>query len=449
MSDILWDSELFRRYQGGQRLLADGLAPQHWQQRIGSFELLHALRDSRQQLRPLSLHLRLPFCVNNCRHCQRVSIQGCNPQQLDAYLELLLQELERLACHLDGRQHVEQLSFSGGSPTLFGTVGLQRLMDSLKQHFSFSDSADRDFCIELDPRQADWSSMGQLLDHGFNRIALRVDDLDSSVQKAIDRPLRLASTLTLVEAARTLQFRSVSIQLTRGLPGQSAESFQHSLERVLELQPDRIVLPEYHPLPGQTIAALPTAETRLQILGNSVERLQRADYRYIGLDLFALPDDDLAAAQEEQLLHLNLHGLTLQDCDVLGMGLGAISQIGRLHCQNHEDMQQYRRSLANDQLPTWRGQLCDPENILQQVLRQQLICNRQLDFSALRQSTGVDLSRRLELIRPGLETLAGDGLIELDSQGLRVNPAGVLLGDALCRLLAGAPASGAQVATQY
>jgi oxygen-independent coproporphyrinogen-3 oxidase len=448
MSEILWDSELFRRYHGGQAFLADCLAPQRWQPRIGSFELLHALRDSRQELRPLALHLRLPFCANNCRHCQRVTIQGCDPGQLDSYLEFLMRELQHLACHLDRQQVVEQLTFSGGSPTLFGSQGLQRLMDSLQQHFSFSDSSTRDFCIDLDPRRADWSSMGQLLEQGFNRIALRVDDLDSSVQKAIDRPLRLASTQTLVEAARTLQFRSVGVELTRGLPGQTAESFRHSLERLIELQPDRLSLPEYHQLPGQSAAApLPDLETRLQILGNSVERLQQAGYRYIGLDLFTLPDDDLAAAQEEGTLRLNLHGLSLQDCDLLGMGLGAISQVGRLNCQNHDDMQQYQQSLNNDQLPTWRGLLADAEDLLQQQLRQQLICNRRLNFASLAQATGIDLAQRLRAWRPRLDGLQADGLIELDNQGLNIKAGGVLLGEALCRLLGAASARAAATAS--
>lgn len=433
MPDIHWDSELMRRYHGAGPSLGCSPKPARLQERFGSFELLHALRDCRQQLRPLSLNVHLPFCDNACRHCQRVNIQGCDPRLATDYLAPLELEIERLARHLDPRQPVEQLIFSGGSATLFGRTGLSRLMDSLRRHFSFSDSPLRDFCIELDPRMADWSSMGMLLELGFNRIALRVDDLDPKVQQAIDRPLTLAGVRSLVEAARTLQFSSIGIELTRGLPAQTPEGFRRTLQQVLELQPDRLTLAQYHPLPGQRAlqAPLPEPEQRLEILRGSVEQLQQAGYRYIGLDLFALPDDDLAAAQEEGVLRLNMHGLALQDCDQLGIGAGAFSCIGSFCSQNHEDLEHYRHSLENDQWPTWRGRPGDGEDCLQQYLRRELVCTRTLRF----RQAGQDLSPRLESIWPELQRMATEGLIELNSEGLRLNASGLLLVDALCRLL--------------
>lgn len=437
MSYIHWDSDLMRRYHGAGQSLGSCPKSGRLQDRVGSFELLHALRDSRQRLRPLSINVHLPFCDNTCRHCQRVSIQGCDQQLAADYLELLLQEIQRLACHLDPRQPVEQLTFSGGAPTLFGRTGLCRLMDSLSQHFSFSDSPVRDFCIELDPRGAGWSSMGMLLELGFNRIALRVDDLDPQVQHAIDRPLSLAAIRSLVEAARTLQFSSVSIELTRGLPAQTPCGFRQTLQHLIELQPDRITLPQYQPLPGQlpADAPLPDAEQSLEMLRSSVEQLQQAGYRYIGLDLFALPDDDLAAAQEEGVLQLNMQGLALQDCDVLGIGAGAFSCLGSLCSQNHESLESYRRSLENDQLPTWRGLLGDSEDCLQRSVRSQLVCTQALRFKPAQQELAAALRPRLENIWPELQGMAADGLIELSDDGLRLRPAGLLLQDSLCRLL--------------
>lgn len=442
MSHICWDFELVRRYRSTEQPCHGGPGRTQLHDGVGSFELLHALRGSRQQRRPLALHVHLPFCTSACRHCQRVLIHDSGTDQAWRYLELLELEIERLGCHLDPGQRVHQLHISGGSPTALGHAWLRRLMNSLRQHFNLSSSVTNDFAIEVDPQAADWSDMGELLELGFNRITLRVDDLNPEVQTAINRRPSLASTRTLVEAAHTLQFRSVTIELMRGLPGQTAEGFAQSLEQIIALQPDRLSLPEYHHRPQRfpnqrqiDATQLPDASEKLKILQRSVERVQQAGYGYIGMDLFALPDDDLAAAQEEGVLQLDPRGFSIRgESDLIGLGVSAISRIGAFYSQNYNDLERYRCSLTNDQLPTWRGLACDAEERLQQAISQQLICNRQLCFATLEQRFGLNLPDRFADIWSRLEQMATDGLIELWLDRLRLTDRGVLLTDTVCRL---------------
>ncbi len=284
---IRWDSDLIHRYDlAGPRYTSYPTAVQFHSQ-VGTFDLLHALRESRKASRPLSLYVHVPFCANICYYCACNKVITKDRGRAQPYLQRLEQEIQEL----------------------------RQLMARLRQHFNLLNDDSGDYGIEIDPREADWSTMGLLRELGFNRISIGLQDLDPNVQRAVNRLQSLEETRAVIEAARTLQFRSINIDLIYGLPKQTPENFARTVDEVINLQPDRLSVFNYAHLPERFLPQrrinsheLPAPADKLEMLHRTIEQLTAAGYRYIGMDHFALPDDELAIAQEESTLQRNFQG---------------------------------------------------------------------------------------------------------------------------------------------
>ena len=441
MLDVIrWNTDLIRRYdQTGPRYTSYPTALQ-FNDKVGFFDFLHALRSSRHANRPLSLYVHLPFCANACHYCARNRVitkdRGCTLP----YLERLEKEIALVARHLGPDQVVEQLHFGGGTPTFLSHGQLRRLMAHLRAHFHLQDDDHGDFSIEIDPREADWSTMGLLRELGFNRISVGVQALDPEVQRAINRMQTLEQTQTIIEAARTLQYRSINIDLLYGLPLQTPERFARTVKNVIALQPDRVSLFSYNHNPEQVhgqrrinAADLPGETERIAMLQLGVEGLTQSGYRYIGMEHFALPDDELAIAQEDGTLTRNFQGYTTHGhCDLIGLGVSAISQIGDLYCQNSSDINRYQQSLDQQQLATVRGLRCNEDDRIRRQVIQNLICEFELRFATIEDAFDVNFREYFTSAWPALEQMAEDGLIQLSDEAIVVLPTGRLLVRALC-----------------
>lgn len=439
---IRWDANLIRRYNRAGPGYCSYPLQRQFHEDVSSFELLHALRESRKARRPLSLYVHLPFCNSACFHCDRLRIVTQDRELAARYLHYLQREIDLISCYLDRQQQVEQLHLGGGTPTFFNQEELRQLMAHLRQRFTLLDDSSTDYSIDVDPRSASWSTMGLLRELGFNRVNLGVEDLAPQVQSAVNRQQSLEQTCNLVEAARTLQYRSINIELTYGLPQQTPESFAHTLQTIMALQPERLSLrhyqhrPERFPLQQRINALeLPGDAGNLAMLENSIEQLTRAGYRYIGLEQFALNDDELAIAQEDGLLQRNVHGYTSHGhCDLIGLGVSAISQVGDLYCQNTCDLEQYLTQLHNAQLSTCRGHTCSLDDRLRRHIIQRLLCEFELEFSDIEKPFGIDFRSYFADIWNDLQQMANDGLIELCDRRLDITASGRLLVRSVCML---------------
>ncbi|NBF14784.1 oxygen-independent coproporphyrinogen III oxidase [Pseudomonas sp. Fl4BN2] len=442
---IRWDSDLIRRYDlAGPRYTSYPTAMQFTDQ-VSTFDLLHALRESRKASRPLSLYVHVPFCANICYYCACNKVITKDRGRAQPYLQRLEQEIRQVACHLDPRQTVEQLHFGGGTPTFLSHAELRQLMASLRENFTLLDDDSGDYGIEIDPREADWSTMGLLRELGFNRVSIGLQDLDPQVQRAVNRLQSLEETRAVIDAARTLQFRSINIDLIYGLPKQTPEAFAQTINEVISLQPDRLSVFNYAHLPERFMpqrrintSELPSPAAKLEMLERTIAQLTAAGYRYIGMDHFALPDDELAIAQEEATLQRNFQGYTTHGhCDLIGLGVSAISQIGELYCQNDSDITQYQRTLASGQLATARGLLCNQDDRIRREVIQQIICNLNLPLAHIEQVFNIDFRGYFAQQWPALQRMAADGLITLDHEQLTVLPAGRLLVRSVCMVFDG------------
>ena len=306
-------------------------------------------------------------------------------------------------------------------------------MAATRRHFDLL--PDGEYSIEVDPRKVDRATVELLGELGFNRMSVGVQDFDAQVQQAVNRLQSEQETLDVIEAARGAGFKSISIDLIYGLPRQTVEGFDRTLDRVIAASPDRLSIYNYAHLPGlfkpqRRIADgdLPSADARLHILSRAITRLTDAGYVFIGMDHFAKPDDELAVAQREGRLHRNFQGYsTHSDCDMLAFGISSISQVGASYYQNVKTLDEYYVALDRDELPVFRGIELDADDVLRRAIIQSLMCHFQLSFSRFEADYGIRFAEYFATELEALGEMAVAGLVRVERERIVVLPAGRML----------------------
>src|SRR5690606_5284177 len=360
-----FDAALLRRYdRPGPRYTSYPTAPQ-FSTAFGEDALRAAVAASNGDPIPrrLSLYVHVPFCMSPCFYCGCNRIITRDPARGEAYLVRLYREIALAAGLFDRDREVIQLHFGGGTPNFLTAAQLGETVDALRSQFRFSDRPDRDISIELDPRYVKPDAIADLAAIGFHRASLGVQDFDPAVQAAVNRIQSVEETFAIVDACRAHGFRSVNLDLIYGLPLQTRDGFGRTLDQVLQARPDRLAVYSYAHLPALfrpqkqiDESQLPDAETKLGLLELAIGKLTQAGYVYIGMDHFALPDDELARAQERGGLHRNFMGYTTHaDTDLVGLGVSAISHIGDTFSQNPRDLPSWQIALDEGRLPVFRG----------------------------------------------------------------------------------------------
>ncbi|KZE32801.1 oxygen-independent coproporphyrinogen III oxidase [Crenobacter luteus] len=383
--------------------------------------------------RPLSLYVHLPFCNTICYYCGCNKIITKDTRRADAYLDDLEREIALVAAALGPREKVIQLHFGGGTPTFLSDAQLTRLVGLLSERFDFLPEAERS--IEIDPRKVDADTVFLLAGLGFNRMSIGVQDFDPQVQEAVNRVQSEQETLAVMDAARRAGFKSISVDLIYGLPRQSVASMARTVERVVAAGPDRIALYHYAHLPALfppqrriVDAELPSPGVKLDILQASVAQLSAAGYLFIGMDHFALPSDELAVALRQGRLQRNFQGYsTHADCDLIGLGVSAIGQIGGAYVQNAKDLDAYRAALADGRLPVMRGLALSGDDILRRSVIQALMCRFSLSIEAIEQTHGIVFADYFAAEMPAIRAFADEGLLTFDGDFLMVEPRGRFL----------------------
>ena len=382
---------------------------------------------------PLSLYIHIPFCENICYYCGCNKIITKDHSRSARYVDYLAREMAMVADRLGARRAVMQSHWGGGTPTFLDPDEMRRVMAALNRHFELL--PDGEHAIEIDPRRVGDDRMELLGELGFNRISLGVQDFDPEVQQAINRVQTFDETNSVVRAARRLGFQSVSMDLIYGLPHQTTQRFAATIDRVLEMRPDRLSVYSYAHLPHVfkpqrriDPAAMPPAAEKLDILVSTIERLTAAGYVYIGMDHFALPEDDLAIAQREGRLQRNFQGYaTHAGYDQLGFGVSAIGAVAGHYVQNARTTDDYYADLDDDRLPIVRGFETSAEDRLRKSIIGELMCNGTLDIPAVEAAHGIDFAETFAAELADLDTLAVDNLLRRTAERIDITPLGRLL----------------------
>jgi oxygen-independent coproporphyrinogen-3 oxidase len=379
---------------------------------------------------PLSIYVHIPFCESLCFFCACNKIVTKHHERSAEYLSYLRREIDLQIQHLGSGQSISQLHLGGGSPTFFSDSELSELVAMLKENFIFLDGGE--YSIEVDPRTVNDERLAHLASLGFNRLSFGVQDFDPEVQKAVHRIQPESQVFSLVETARRLRFDSVNVDLIYGLPKQTPISFARTLKQIVSLRPDRIALYAYAHLPERfkpqrriDTYALPAAADKIAMLSDALATLMGAGYVYVGMDHFALPEDDLAVAKRQGRLHRNFQGYSTQpDCDLISLGVSAIGRVGNTYSQNAKTLEEYYDALEHNHLPIVRGLALSRDDLVRRAVIMAIMCQGELQYEAIELAYMIDFK---SYFANELEMLAEQeavGMVELDDEGLLVTDMG-------------------------
>lgn len=435
ISPVEFDAELIARHDGSGPRYTSYPTADRFTQGHAVPNYLNALH-SRQAQRPgaaLSLYVHLPFCDTVCYYCACNKIATKDRGRADVYLDYLEREIALVRAEFDQQPEVSQLHFGGGTPTFLTNAQFERLMAILKKGFTFK--PDAELSIEVDPRRLHDGILALLARHGFNRMSLGVQDLDPVVQKAVNRIQPPELTQSVLEQGRALGYKSINLDLIYGLPHQSVKTMEATLVTVLGWRPDRIALYSYAHLPERfmpqrriEVAMLPAPSEKLAMLKLAVTTLLDAGYVYIGMDHFALPGDELAVALDEGTLQRNFQGYSTQaDCDLIALGVSAISRIGDVYAQNHRVLEDYYEALDQRMLPLSKSLVMTRDDQVRKAAIHDLLCQSVILIPDFEQQWGLSFADYFAADLAALRELEQDGLVTISDQEIRITPRGRFL----------------------
>ncbi|MBY7732792.1 oxygen-independent coproporphyrinogen III oxidase [Vibrio bathopelagicus] len=432
---IVWDQEILNKYNySGPRYTSYPTALEfHEAFTVADYDMA----CTQYPERPLSLYVHIPFCHKLCYYCGCNKVITRHSHKADEYLDVIEHEIRQRASLLNGRE-VTQLHFGGGTPTFLTKAQITRLMLILRDEFNFT--ADAEISIEVDPREIELDVLDHLRSEGFNRLSIGVQDFNKEVQKLVNREQDEEFIIAMVQRAKELGFRSTNLDLIYGLPKQTQALFAETLKQVLEMKPGRLSVFNYAHMP-QLFAAqrkikdedLPEPKEKMAILQDTIETLTGAGYQFIGMDHFALPEDELAVAQREGILHRNFQGYTTQgEADLIGFGVSAISMVGDAYAQNQKELKKYYAQVNDLRHALWKGVVLDSDDLLRREVIKQLICNFKLDKTMIESEFSVNFNHYFKEDLGLLQTFVNDDLVEVDDKEIRVTLRGRLLIRNIC-----------------
>ncbi len=379
---------------------------------------------------PLSVYVHIPFCESLCYYCACNKIITKHHERSEAYLKALATEIDLVVQKIGRGQAVSQLHLGGGSPTFLTDDELEHLLGILQSAFRFVPGGE--YAIEIDPRTIDAGRLKRLAAIGFNRLSFGVQDFDPAVQQAVHRVQPFEQVAELMEAARAEGFTSINMDLIYGLPNQTPESFRRTLDQVISIKPDRIALYAYAHLPQRfkpqrriDASALPKAGDKIGMLSMAIDAFGNSGYDYIGMDHFALREDSLSVAKRQGRLHRNFQGYsTYPDSDLIALGVSAIGRIGPHYSQNAKTLDEYYDSLKRGELPIVRGLTLSRDDLVRRAVIMAIMCQGRVDFESIELAYLLDFKQYFAAELRQLEPLVESGLVQLESDGVRVTDLG-------------------------
>ncbi len=431
---VAFDRELIKKYdRPGPRYTSYPTAPQ-FSEEFGPRDYEHLLARSRERGLPLSLYLHIPFCQTRCFFC------GCNvtiardPARASRYLPLLDREMELAAQHAGAAgRPVVQIHWGGGTPTFITPDEVRGLMGDIRRHFEVAD--DCEIGVEVDPRRCSSEHLDALAASGVNRLSMGVQDLDTRVQRAVNRLQPAALTWGVIEGARERGMTSINVDLIYGLPHQTPASFAETVAEVVRMSPDRIALFNFAYLPRafphqRAIEgdALPGPEDKLTLLEQTIATLTAEGWIFVGMDHFAKPTDPLAQALRDRTLTRNFQGYsTCAETDLLAFGASSIGQVADGYAQNARGVSEYGEAVVAGGFATRRGLVMSWEDLLRREAIVSIMSRFRLDKRELEGRWELDFDRHFADALAALEPMAADGLVDLGHDRIEVSPTGRLL----------------------
>ncbi len=390
---------------------------------------------------PLSLYVHIPFCEERCTYCGCHVVITRKREVADRYLEDLSREFDLLATALPRRRAISQYHWGGGTPNHLTVEQMSKLHATITAHFEIL--PDAEVAVEIDPRVTSAEQIDLMRRCGFNRLSMGVQDFTPKVQAAVNRHQSEEQTRELYRRCRDAGFSSINIDLIYGLPLQTPETFAQTMEAVVDMRPERVAVYSYAYVPWLKPhqkripeESLPTPEMKLRLFCIAREMMLEAGYVQIGMDHFALPDDELAVAVAERRLHRNFMGYTVKKSgDMIGAGISAIADVQDSFAQNAKKLSTYYEMLQAGRLPVTRGYALSRDDRIRRILITELMCNFYLDRAEIEDRCGIEFERYFAKELAELHAPGGPvehGFVEIDSNRLEVVGQGRLFVRNIC-----------------
>jgi len=383
--------------------------------------------------RPLSLYLHFPFCAKLCYFCGCTMRVTHDRKLISQYNDYIKRELDIIAPRVSRNRKVVQMHWGGGTPSYLLPEEIREIGDYIKERFTFDQ--DIEASVEIDPRNMVRDHIEAFADAGFNRTSFGVQDFNLQVQQAINRVQSEEITRQVVIWAREFGFQSINLDLIYGLPYQTLDTFAETVDKVVDISPERIAVFNYAHVPWlkkhQAVMnqdAMPSPDQRLAILEMTSKKLADAGYEYIGMDHFAKPTDELAIAQKEGTLYRNFQGYsTKAGADLYAFGMSAISQFENIYAQNNKDFKEYYAAVDAGRPATRVGYRMTADDHIRKEVIMQLMCDLELDKRQIEKKFGINFEEYFRHDIPKLDQFIGEGLLTNDADKIRVLGSGILI----------------------
>lgn len=401
----------------------EGVGPREYSQSLGT------LRPDE----PLSLYFHLPFCERLCHFCGCMRVITSDHSRSRPYVDTILKELKQIRSLLPKQLGpVSQIHFGGGTPNFLQPEEMSELMEAVRSHFQVK--TDAEIAIEMHPRTSTPAFCDNLARLEFNRISLGIQDFNPEVQRLIHRNQNYEQTKEMVASLRSLGFDSFNFDLVYGLPGQTMAGWDDTLEKVLGLKPNRLAVYSYAHVPwvrpvqrSFKDSDLPTPDLKMDLFERAYQFFGDHGYRPIGMDHFALVEDELALAAQNGSLHRNFMGYsTRADAHQIGLGVSAISYVAGNYFQNAKELLRYEDRIASEEPATFRGHLLNREDSLRRDLIMEIMCHGRLDIPKFEKRWGLDFPNYFSEELSRLDPLIADDLMVLEPKALRTQGFGHL-----------------------
>ena len=418
-------SELVKKYDVPVPRYTSYPTVPYWSDSPSPIEWLESLRRVMAEDRSTwALYLHIPFCETLCTFCGCNKVIGKNHDREQPYVQTLLREfaLYLQAVPALGKKPLLQLHLGGGTPTFLSAAHLQQLVSGLLSH-CVVDFKHFDGSMEVDPRRTTADQLKALYDIGFRRVSMGVQDFDGEVQRLVNRIQPFSVTKDLTDAARAMGYTSVNYDLIYGLAKQTPDSFRQTVDKTIQLRPDRIALYSFALVPWikpqQRLFKdedLPAGGDKRALYEMAYDKLLQAGYVEIGMDHFALPHDAMAVAMRQGQLHRNFMGYTESRTDVLlGLGVSSISETPDCFHQNEKVLPVYEKKILAGEVATLRGHKLTPEDRHHREQILAFMTKGEVRLDSLEQIQDVQVFLR-DMMDDGLVALEG-GILRLTSEG--------------------------------
>ncbi|MBU0475066.1 MAG: oxygen-independent coproporphyrinogen III oxidase [Bacteroidetes bacterium] len=429
------DIELIKKYdKPGPRYTSYPTAP-HFSEEFSDQQYVSAIKEnnSPENKTPLSLYFHIPFCDTLCYFCGCNMIISNNRGRVANYVDYVKKEIALLKTHLANNRIVTQLHWGGGTPTHLKPEEIKDLLSYINANFDVDKNAEAS--CEIDPRELTFEHLKALREGGFNRISMGVQDFTHKVQVAVNRIQPEDITRKAVDWVRELKFQSINLDLMYGLPHQTLETFSETLEKIIDISPNRIAVFNYAHVPWMkkhmeliNPEDLPTPDVKLQILKYTIERLTEAGYVFIGMDHFAKPDDELAIALSEKKLYRNFQGYSTQSgTDLYALGITSISQFSNIYSQNIKTEKEYFEKIDNGFLPLAKGYLMSDDDVLRRDVIMSLMCDFELKFKTFEEKYNINFKKYFANGLEKINQFVSDDLVLVEHDNIKVTEMGRLL----------------------